>query len=312
MRSANREDDRWHSELNVEKAHIYAANPGGPWEHDGLGPEELDDFPNIILLCRPHHRRIDGRRRDLYPPQVLQEWKRRREGLGLMVLEGMGRLTEERLHDIFVEANEMLAGRMRLTMDEFAAFDAEAAALLRALIEEPAEARLNAVGLDPDLIIMLSSSSDRLVSLGDYAPMLVQASLALSAFRPAAGPARATGLTRRQVVRMALMQSWAVAAAGLLLGLLAAAGTLTAALTVTSSVTGVATVAVPWPLAGTMVAGVFLTTGVTDVLTTRAALSRSGVAAADPRVILPPRTPAGVASAGPLRAAGASMSRGGS
>ncbi|PRX61422.1 hypothetical protein B0I32_115277 [Nonomuraea fuscirosea] len=166
-------------ELNVEKAHIYAANPGGPREHENLTSEELDDFPNIILLCRPHHRRIDGRRRDLYPPQVLHEWKRRREGSGLMVLEGLGRITEERLRDIFIEANEVLAGRMKLAMDEFAAFDAEAAALLRTLIDELAAARLNAVGLDPDLITMLSSSSARLMSLADYAPMLAQASLAL-------------------------------------------------------------------------------------------------------------------------------------
>ncbi|MFF4621827.1 FtsX-like permease family protein [Nonomuraea jabiensis] len=84
--------------------------------------------------------------------------------------------------------------------------------------------------------------------------------------------ARATGLTRRQVVRMALTETWAVAAAGLLLGLLAASGTLTAALVATSSVTGVAMVAVPWPLAGSMVAGVLLAAGVTNVLTTRAAL----------------------------------------
>ncbi|GAA1626771.1 hypothetical protein GCM10009733_024390 [Nonomuraea maheshkhaliensis] len=84
--------------------------------------------------------------------------------------------------------------------------------------------------------------------------------------------ARAAGLTRRQVVLIALMESWAVAASGLLLGLLAAAGTLTAALAVTSGVTGVAMVAVPWPLAGGVLAGVLLATGVTNVLTTRAAL----------------------------------------
>ncbi|NJP97706.1 FtsX-like permease family protein [Nonomuraea sp. FMUSA5-5] len=83
--------------------------------------------------------------------------------------------------------------------------------------------------------------------------------------------ARAAGLTRRQVVRMALMESWAVAVAGLLLGCLAATGTLTAALAVTSGVTGVATVAVPRPLAGGVLAGVLLATGVTNVLTTRAA-----------------------------------------
>ncbi|MCA2229300.1 hypothetical protein [Nonomuraea aurantiaca] len=81
--------------------------------------------------------------------------------------------------EIFVEANESLADRMNSAIDEFAATNAEAAALLRVLIDELAEARLNAAGLDPDLITMLSSSSDQLVSLEDYAPMLAQASLAL-------------------------------------------------------------------------------------------------------------------------------------
>ncbi|MEU4329034.1 hypothetical protein [Nonomuraea dietziae] len=50
----------------------------------------------------------------------------------------------------------------------------EAAALLRALIDELAEAQLHAQGLDPDLT-MLGSSPDQLISLGDYAPMLASA-----------------------------------------------------------------------------------------------------------------------------------------
>ncbi|WP_182885385.1 HNH endonuclease [Microbispora sp. H10885] len=162
-------------ELNVEKAHIYAANPGGARENEQMTEDELDDFPNIILLCRPHHKRIDGRRRDLYPPELLQEWKAKREGPGLSALDGLGRLTEDRLREILVDAHESIAERMHEAIERFEATDAEAAALLRALIDELAEARLEAMGLDPDLVTMLSSSSDQLITLGDYAPLLASA-----------------------------------------------------------------------------------------------------------------------------------------
>lgn len=162
-------------ELNVDKAHIYAANPGGARENEEMTPVDLDDFPNLILLCRPHHRRIDGRRRDLYPPELLKAWKVQREGPGLTILGGLGRLTEERLREIFIEAHESITDRMHEAVERFAATDAEAAALLQVLIDELAEARLHALGLDPDLITMLSSSSDQLMSLADYAPMLAVA-----------------------------------------------------------------------------------------------------------------------------------------
>ncbi|NJP95119.1 FtsX-like permease family protein [Nonomuraea sp. FMUSA5-5] len=90
--------------------------------------------------------------------------------------------------------------------------------------------------------------------------------------RPEFAAARAIGLTRRQVVRMALAETWAVTAIGLLLGTLAAAGTLVAAVATMAAVTGDVTVAVPWPPAGALVAGVLLATGITNVLATRAAM----------------------------------------
>ncbi|WP_410566276.1 FtsX-like permease family protein [Amycolatopsis sp. cmx-4-61] len=77
--------------------------------------------------------------------------------------------------------------------------------------------------------------------------------------------ARVTGLTRRQVLRAALLESAAVTAAGLVLGLLAAAGTLLATLAATAAVTGSATAVVPWTLVLGVVAGAGVLTGMSTL-----------------------------------------------
>ncbi|MBN6037437.1 FtsX-like permease family protein [Amycolatopsis sp. 195334CR] len=70
--------------------------------------------------------------------------------------------------------------------------------------------------------------------------------------------ARVTGLTRRQVVWMALVEAWMVTAIGLGLGCLTLAGVLV----------GMPVVAVPWRLLGFLAAGAFAAVGVTSVWTT--------------------------------------------
>lgn len=89
--------------------------------------------------------------------------------------------------------------------------------------------------------------------------------------------ARATGLKRSQVVLMALVEAWAVAAIGLLLGGLAAAGTFLAVLITTAAVTGTATLALPWLLIAAVVAGALLVTGATSTATSLAATRPSPV-----------------------------------
>lgn len=89
--------------------------------------------------------------------------------------------------------------------------------------------------------------------------------------------ARATGLTRSQVVRSALVESTAVTAIGLVLGFLAAAGTLAAALTTTASVTGTATAAVPWGLVLALGVGAFPVVGATSLLASWSATRPSPV-----------------------------------
>ena len=96
--------------------------------------------------------------------------------------------------------------------------------------------------------------------------------------RPEFAAARATGLTRGQVVRMALVESWGVTAVGLMLGVVATAGTLAAVLGTTSAVTGHTTLALPWPLVLSVVAGAFLVTGLTSLLTSWSATRPNPVA----------------------------------
>jgi putative ABC transport system permease protein len=83
--------------------------------------------------------------------------------------------------------------------------------------------------------------------------------------------ARASGLTRAQVVRVALLESALVTTIGVSLGLLAAVGTLAAVGVVGAAVVGAVTIVIPWPLVAATVVGAFVVTSVTSVLTSRAA-----------------------------------------
>ncbi|SFK34315.1 putative ABC transport system permease protein [Amycolatopsis sacchari] len=77
--------------------------------------------------------------------------------------------------------------------------------------------------------------------------------------------ARVTGLDRRQVVRMALLEAEIVAGSGVLLGLLAAAGS-------AAGIGGaVGLVSVPWAVIGVVAAGALLVVGATSVWTTLSA-----------------------------------------
>jgi putative ABC transport system permease protein len=90
--------------------------------------------------------------------------------------------------------------------------------------------------------------------------------------------ARVTGLTRGQVARSALLESFGVTVAGLALGAVAAAATYVAVLTTTSAVTGSATLDVPWALVAGVAALTLVVTSVTSLVTSWSATHRAPVA----------------------------------
>jgi putative ABC transport system permease protein len=83
--------------------------------------------------------------------------------------------------------------------------------------------------------------------------------------------ARVTGLTRSQVVRSALQESFAVTVAGLVLGGVAAGATMATILTTTSAVSGKGTLDIPWGLVAAVVGVALLVTSVTSLITSLSA-----------------------------------------
>jgi putative ABC transport system permease protein len=92
--------------------------------------------------------------------------------------------------------------------------------------------------------------------------------------------ARLTGLSRAQVVRMALWESMAVVVVGVVLGGIAAAFTIGGVAAGVSDVVGSRVLPLPWTMFGVLTLGAVVIVGTTSVLTTLAATRRSPIRAA--------------------------------
>ncbi|WP_156056185.1 hypothetical protein [Streptosporangium roseum] len=69
---------------SAQIAHSYGVQPGSARHRPCRTPEEeqeRDAFRNLIFLCLAHHAEVDDKKTDadLYPPELLFEWKRKHE-----------------------------------------------------------------------------------------------------------------------------------------------------------------------------------------------------------------------------------------
>jgi hypothetical protein len=144
--------------LDLERAHIYPATWGGPREDRSYPMEKRDHFENIILLCKPHHTRVD-RKVDDYPAHVLLGWKHEREASGMMTLQSLGSLTEERLQELLtIAASEQLAA-VKEAINRLEKYDLKSASLLKGLIGTLEEYQVAGYYLNADLVSMLDSAA---------------------------------------------------------------------------------------------------------------------------------------------------------
>ncbi|MBB2940528.1 hypothetical protein FB565_000232 [Actinoplanes lutulentus] len=157
---------------NFEIAHIRAANEGGRRYVKDMTDEERNSFDNLVLLCGVHHKIVDKIRPNDFSIQELQDWKMMRERSGLAALRGLRGLTEDRLQELIAGSFTEVASQIDDAVDRLAAIDAEAADLLRPLVEQLAELKFSRQNPDEDVAGMLLRAGQKLGHLADTAPML--------------------------------------------------------------------------------------------------------------------------------------------
>jgi len=159
--------------INYEIAHIRGAKERGARYNPNMSEEERKAFPNLILLCLVHHKHVDvGRHQGEYSPEMLLKWKSDREADGRDALAGLTRLTEDDLQDILTEAFAAKQEKIMEALERLEQNDADAANVMRGLLDELDQMRAYGPFLNPDSVEMLSSASDRLAYLGDNAETL--------------------------------------------------------------------------------------------------------------------------------------------
>jgi hypothetical protein len=118
---------------NLQIAHIRAAEPGGPRYASGM---TTSAFRNLILLCHPHHTIVDKRRPQDFPVSTLEKWKAEREQDHEAALSQIGNVTAEGLQNVLAEALKDRDERLHQALERLEQSDAEAAQLLRGLVDE--------------------------------------------------------------------------------------------------------------------------------------------------------------------------------
>lgn len=58
-----------------EMCHIRGKNPGSARYDQDMDEDERDAYPNLVILCRNHHKLVDDAP-DEFPPEILEKWKR--------------------------------------------------------------------------------------------------------------------------------------------------------------------------------------------------------------------------------------------
>jgi hypothetical protein len=125
---------------NLQIAHIRAAEAGGPRYAD-VPREQRRAFSNLILLCHPHHTIVDKRRPQDFPARTLEKWKAEREQNHEVALNQLGNVTAEGLQEVFAQVLKDRDEKIQQALGRLEQSDAEAAQLLRGLVDEVADLR---------------------------------------------------------------------------------------------------------------------------------------------------------------------------
>ena len=102
---------------NVAIAHIRGAKRGSARYDPSMTNHQRRSFPNLLLLCKPHHDVVDKRHPGDYSPEVLVGWKAEREGQAGLDQAILAGLTEDRLLELIERALASVTPQRLLTVE---------------------------------------------------------------------------------------------------------------------------------------------------------------------------------------------------
>lgn len=148
-------------EKNLDIAHIHGFDRNGPRFRE-MPISERNAFSNLILLCKPCHKRVDGDE-EKYTVKVLQQWKAERERKPLGSLAGLQDLDKAEMEAMLDKAMKEIRHEMTTFAEQFP----ELSELLRQAIESTPI-------LDRETVEVLCLAADKL-NLPEYVEMLYYA-----------------------------------------------------------------------------------------------------------------------------------------
>lgn len=159
--------------MNLQIAHIRALAPNGPRHAANMSTNQLNSFDNLILLCKPHHDEVDRDAPGSYPVSLLRQWKTDREqsnGEALAALQGV--VTETALQEAISKAVQQRDEEIKETLARLENNEADAAALLREMRSELADAGITNQLVNSEMVELLSVAAQQLKNLPDAAEQL--------------------------------------------------------------------------------------------------------------------------------------------
>ena len=160
----------------VDIAHICAANRGGPRYDGSMTDVERRSLPNLLLLCKPHHARVDEERtRHQYPAKLLRQWKEERERPLAKEMVGLTKLTEDDLRSMLETSASTLRAALMRSIDSLSAGNDEVRDILRSLVDEP----FTRVQRDPQLLEYMEHNGRIMDALEEYGPKMYLAAKVL-------------------------------------------------------------------------------------------------------------------------------------
>ena len=94
--------------LNLEIAHIRAFEAGGARFDGTWTVKQRNRFINLMLMCTPHHNKIDGPDKADFPVMLLERWKDDREAGGQDALAGLRSVSRDELLAMFADHGDQL------------------------------------------------------------------------------------------------------------------------------------------------------------------------------------------------------------